>query len=232
MNAIDRNRVQIIKGADGPTHAIIPIDVWTAIEEALDHVDTAQREAAMSDEELLAGADTSGETFPVEVIEQLAAGAHPVKVYRRHRGLTQADLADRIGSQSNYISQIENGRPCGRQTLDLLARALGVDIDDLVQWPADNDRPTITVHKPPQWQGDREIVSFIGTWGADGISYFWVSGEALSDLVRGNAMDRDAALAAFTRHQPTILAACGRAVAEGRERAEGIAYVITTADFD
>lgn len=241
-NVIDLRRVQLIQGEAGPTHAVVPYDLWKRIDEALQHADgplaagsrrpADPAEAEMSDEELLATADTSGETFPLDVVEQLSRGVHPVKVYRQYRCLTQAELAARIGSAASYISQIEGGRPCGRQTLDLLARALGVDMEDLMPWNTDGDRPAITIQKEPEWNGDREAVSFIGTWGAEGISYFRVSGEALSNLERGNVMSRDAALAAFRRHEVRILDACSRAVAEGREKVDDVAILTTTADFD
>lgn len=238
-NAIDLRRVQLIQGEAGPTHAVVPYDLWQRIDEVLHRADgslaAANRrladpaEAEMSDDELLATTDTSGETFPLEVIEQLSRGVHPVKVYRQYRGLTQAELAARIGSAASYISQIEGGRPCGRQTLDLLARALGVDMEDLMPWNTDT---AITIHKEPEWNSNHETVSFIGTWGAEGISYFRVSGEALSNLERGNAMSRDAALAAFRRHEARILDACSRAVAEGREKVDDVAILIATTDFE
>lgn len=75
------------------------------------------------------------ETVPHALVKRLAAGDHPVKVYREHRGLTQAVLAERTGLSAMYLSQIETGRRGGSaKTLAKIARALHVDLDDLAHW--------------------------------------------------------------------------------------------------
>ncbi len=90
-------------------------------------------DALWSDEELydLAKAE-GGELFPIEVVDRLLAGEHPVKVYRNHRGMTQGELAATVGIHKMYLSQIETGRRVGStKTLAALARALNVSLDDL-----------------------------------------------------------------------------------------------------
>ena len=73
------------------------------------------------------------ERVPDEVVARLLAGESPVRVWREHRGLTQQALADRAEISKNYLSQIETGARDGRvRVLQALARALGVDLDDLV----------------------------------------------------------------------------------------------------
>lgn len=79
------------------------------------------------------------ETVPHAVVKRLSAGDHPVKVYREHRGLTQAVLAERTGLSPMYLSQIETGRRGGSaKTLAKIARALHVDLDDLAPWDEDD----------------------------------------------------------------------------------------------
>lgn len=58
--------------------------------------------------------------------------AGQVRAYRKARGITQADLAERIGIRAGPLSGIEKGRhvPSGRVLL-ALAEALGVGMDDL-----------------------------------------------------------------------------------------------------
>lgn len=230
---IDKDRIQVIRGDQGPTHAVVPWDLWTEIEAALAAGGT---EAEISDEELFDTADTSGEAFPMEVVEQLVAGVHPVRVYRRHRGLTQADLARAIGSTAAYISQIESGRPCGRSTLAMLARALNVDIEDLMASNAEvTALPRVARNGDPRWNGDRDAVSFTGTFvdtrtGRDISSDFRVSVEALEDLSDVDSLEAAAAIAAFLKHEPRILDACARAVAENRSKRD-MAIPIVTADF-
>ena len=80
------------------------------------------------------------ETMPHALVKRLISGDHPVKVFREHRGLTQAQLAERTGLSAMYLSQIETGRRGGStKTLAKIARALHVDLDDLARWNDDDD---------------------------------------------------------------------------------------------
>ena len=80
-----------------------------------------------------AKADTDGEKVPHDLVKRLVAGEHPVRVWREHRGLTAAALAERAGLSQGYVSQIETGRRDGTlKTMAALGRALDVDLDDLV----------------------------------------------------------------------------------------------------
>ena len=82
--------------------------------------------------QVLAAHDPNEEAFPASVVHQLLADVHPIKVYREHRSLTQAELATTIGSSKAYISQLETGRRhAGKSTLRKLAKALNVDTDML-----------------------------------------------------------------------------------------------------
>ena len=70
------------------------------------------------------------ETFPDEVINRLILDEeNPIKVYREYRGLTQKQLAAKIGIQRGYLAEIERGRKSGSvKTLKALAEALNVDL--------------------------------------------------------------------------------------------------------
>ncbi len=74
------------------------------------------------------------EAFPLALAERLVAGAHPMKVFREYRGLTQAELARQVGLSPMYVSQIETGRRGGStKALRRIAAALDIDLADLVQ---------------------------------------------------------------------------------------------------
>ncbi len=96
--------------------------------------------APMDDDEADAAAlvearERNDEAFPLELVERLHEGVNPIKVYRKHRGLTQAALAERVGLSAMYLSQIETGRRQGStKALRKIARALAVDLDDLTPW--------------------------------------------------------------------------------------------------
>ncbi|MCU0486639.1 MAG: helix-turn-helix transcriptional regulator, partial [Anaerolineales bacterium] len=54
------------------------------------------------------------------------------KVWREFRGLSQQDVAERIGISIPYLSQLETGKRRGSfAVLSTLARALGVPLDSL-----------------------------------------------------------------------------------------------------
>ncbi len=119
---------QVILGPDGkPAFAVIP---WA------DYLRRSplDAEAQVRDEDLYDRAKAAKEEyFPAEVVDRLLAGENPLKVYRKHRGITQRDLARSAGINAVYLSQIETGKRSGStKTLAAIARALSVDIDDLI----------------------------------------------------------------------------------------------------
>ena len=121
------NKPQVILDDTGkPTFAVIP---WRDYERL-----TSEDAAILSDEEHYdrAIAD-NGESFPIEVVDQLLAGQNPISVYRNYRGLTQNALAAAAGINTVYLSQIETGKRTGSaKTLAALAKALQVTLDDLI----------------------------------------------------------------------------------------------------
>lgn len=55
-----------------------------------------------------------------------------VRVWREHRGLTQDELARRVGLSKSFLSEIENGKKTGSvRTLRALADALGIELTRL-----------------------------------------------------------------------------------------------------
>lgn len=77
-------------------------------------------------------ADGRDELAPASVLDAMLAGENPVRVWRRYRGLTIAQLADKVGLSAAYVSQIETRAREGRtETMRALATALNVDLDDL-----------------------------------------------------------------------------------------------------
>ncbi|WP_448192442.1 helix-turn-helix domain-containing protein [Azospirillum sp. sgz301742] len=90
----------------------------------------------LSDAEAVKARLVAGETeaFLFEVAERLLDGAHPVTVFREHRGLTARGLAEAAGVAPSYLSEIENARKPG--SFDAMARiatTLKVPLDLLVR---------------------------------------------------------------------------------------------------
>jgi len=72
--------------------------------------------------------------LPVELVERLLAGEHPVRIWRERRVLTMSGLAHKAGVPQGYLSEIENSKKPGSvAALKALAAALDVTIGDLVR---------------------------------------------------------------------------------------------------
>ena len=73
------------------------------------------------------------ELIPAEVVFAIIDGENPIKVWRKHRGLTQQQLANAAGISKPYLSQIEAGKRTGTtEILSAIAKALGVSLDEVV----------------------------------------------------------------------------------------------------
>jgi DNA-binding Xre family transcriptional regulator len=106
-------------------------DLIHRLEQAEDENDALSLRLAMI-EDAVAG----GEAVPVALVDRLSSGESPVRVWREHRGLSLRALAARAALSPALLSEIENGKKEGSiKSLAALARALGVDLDDLVPWP-------------------------------------------------------------------------------------------------
>ncbi len=88
---------------------------------ARDAKDVADARTAMAEESL-----------PIELVDRIMAKENRVLVWREHRGLTQAALAQLTGLRQASISDIESGKTSPRMdSARKIADALNVDIDDL-----------------------------------------------------------------------------------------------------
>lgn len=120
---------QIIERDGKPEYAVIPYDVYQAMVERLEDLeDIRAADEAMA--ELERG---ENELIPWEMSERLSEGENPIRLWREHRGVTQAELAEAAGVRKPAISQIEAGkRQPSVPVLSAIAQRLGVDMDDLV----------------------------------------------------------------------------------------------------
>ncbi|MBY8828437.1 helix-turn-helix transcriptional regulator [Hephaestia mangrovi] len=124
--------VQIIEVA-GNRMAVLPEDEYRQLLDAVE--DRGDRDAAVEAERRrLAGE----EYIPVSVMDRLLAGESPVKVWRQYRGLTQGELASRIGVTNMSVSNLERGsRGAKMQVWRALSEALDVPLEDILP----EDRP-------------------------------------------------------------------------------------------
>ena len=75
----------------------------------------------------------AGEEYvPSEVVDQIMAGENPLKVWRKYRGLTQEELAAKVGHEGSWLAKLEKGRAHGKPVdWRRLAEELEVDLEDI-----------------------------------------------------------------------------------------------------
>ncbi len=95
----------------GKPHVLVPVHDFTALKNA--------------------GNDNK---LPQGVLEQLTVGTdNAIKVIRKFRGMTQADLASAAGISRPYLTEIETGKKDGSiRALKSIAGALDVSLEVLV----------------------------------------------------------------------------------------------------
>lgn len=90
----------------------------------------------LEDAILIRAAETRGATsdgLGSDQMRRLVRGESPLRVWRERRRLTVRGLARKAEVDPAYLSQIETGKKPGSvRALAALARALNVDLDDLV----------------------------------------------------------------------------------------------------
>ena len=102
------------------------------IEDAEDLVAVA---AAAAREAALGQGAARADYLPIDLVERLAAGEHPIRVWRAHRGLTREALAAAGGVSPSYVTEIETRRkPGSLDAMIKLAAALRISLDDIAVW--------------------------------------------------------------------------------------------------
>ncbi len=107
------------------------------LEDAEDNTAIDRLEARIEQEGF---AVATADYLPIELVERLSAGEHPIRVWRAHRGLTREALATMAGVSPSYLTEIETRhKPGSLAAMVKLAAALRVPLDDIAAWltPAD-----------------------------------------------------------------------------------------------
>ena len=120
---------QIITSNGKPAFAVLPIAEYQrllALAEVRLDIDEANRVSARI-------ASGEEETLPAAFVAELLAGkTQPLRLWRRHRGMTLEALGKACGVTRSALSQIESRRTkASAALLKRLAAALECDMDDL-----------------------------------------------------------------------------------------------------
>ncbi|CAN7295833.1 helix-turn-helix transcriptional regulator [Caballeronia sp. dw_19] len=107
MNA--RTNIQVINGPDGkPAFVVIPY---------AEYVQKHREETGL---------------IPHDVVSRTVDGASPVRAWREHLNLTQADMAIRLGISQPAYSEQESGQLRLRKaTKEKIAASLGITLEQL-----------------------------------------------------------------------------------------------------
>jgi hypothetical protein len=98
----------------------------------LDALEDARDARALAELRLREAAGKA-EYVPIEIVDRIAAGEHPVRVWREYRKLALGELVKRADVAQSYLSEIEAGKkPGSARALAAIAKALRVDIEDLL----------------------------------------------------------------------------------------------------
>ncbi|MDX2144138.1 MAG: helix-turn-helix transcriptional regulator [Rhodospirillaceae bacterium] len=73
-----------------------------------------------------------GALIPASVMDRIWDGENRVVVLREWRGLKQGDLAKASGLSQAYVCEIEKGKNVSARAAKALAKALDVDVGDLL----------------------------------------------------------------------------------------------------
>ena len=120
--------VQLILKEGQPEYAVIPYATYVQL------VEDAEMLADIHDyDEAIRRIAAGEELIPAEVVYALLDGANPIRVWREHRGVSQAQLASMAGISASYLSQLESGKRDGTmEVLSAVSAALDVTLDDLI----------------------------------------------------------------------------------------------------
>jgi transcriptional regulator with XRE-family HTH domain len=115
-------------------------------------------------QEALARIEAGEGTMPGEVLDLiLDEDIHPIAAWRRHRGLSQAQLAEKAGLSQVWISRIEQGGGYGsRATRRRLAVALGAPIWAFDEAEGGSETPKPVVRRRGKYTTLRERLQSSG----------------------------------------------------------------------
>jgi DNA-binding XRE family transcriptional regulator len=109
---------------------------YEALLDRLEDAEDASRVDRLEARESELGKDAArADYLPIELVERLAAGEHPIRVWRKHRQLTRESLAASAGVAPSYVTEIETcKKPGSFDALAKLAAALAISLDDIAAW--------------------------------------------------------------------------------------------------
>jgi len=121
--------------SDSDTVTLTRVEYDALLQQIEEAEDLAAVAAAEAREAIFGKEAARADYLPIELVERLSAGEHPIRVWRAHRGLTREALAAAAGVSPSYLTEIETRRkPGSLDAMIKLAAALRVSLDDIAAW--------------------------------------------------------------------------------------------------
>jgi DNA-binding XRE family transcriptional regulator len=119
--------VQIVE-IGGQKIAMLPADEFERlVEQYEERMDIAAAERA--EQRRLSGEE---EFIPFGMVKSVIDGENALRAWRKHRGLTQDQLATRANVRLSTVSEIETGKAQGKPSIwRAFAKVLNVTVDDI-----------------------------------------------------------------------------------------------------
>lgn len=116
---------QRILTPSGETMVVMSLDEYEALLDAAD--------IAAADRVLKNIAEGRDEFIPSAMVDRILGGENLIHVWREHRGLDVAALADKAEVSAAYLADVEAGnRSLSEAQLARVAAALSLTVDDLI----------------------------------------------------------------------------------------------------
>lgn len=229
----DRDEITYLQRRDGkPSHALVPIDRWKQIEAILDALGHPEDPEDAMDIALMKARSSIGEPrrgMSLDIARRIHAGDHPVKAFRIARGLSQSELAERVGTTAQYVSQLETGNRTAKfSLLGKLANCLETDVDSLIT----TDMIGAAAVRQPHVDSSKDIVRFQVALSPRDARDAAISREALEDRLGTNfSHPEKQMLEAFEDLKDEIMEAVKRKLERGGLETDGL-VLITSGDFN
>ncbi len=118
--------IQVIKNNGELEWVVIPYEDYLKLSEKAEMFDDI-RDFDQIKNAILQGEE---ELYPAEVVDAILDGESPLKVIRQYRGMSQRELAERVGNSVPYLSQLETRKRRGSiKVLSEIARVLEVPLE-------------------------------------------------------------------------------------------------------
>lgn len=173
---------------------------------------------------------TTPDAMPAELVKRMLAGEHPLRLWREHRGLTRAALAERAEVPPGYLSEIENGdKPGSMEAYRRLAKALEVTVSELMPVQGDDNKTgELLFSADKDYNRGRKVVRFYASYGRTHVR-FAMTRAALEERfgLRREASEVEA-MKLFDSKRTQIEQIARKAHQEGARRRDG--YIVIDSD--